>query len=121
EDAFSTQMPVGRHPLAIVKLTVPPPELDANVHPTKREVRLLRERQIFGVVQRAVRHTLLGALGMPQLGDARGQLASRPPELAYLPDQAGFGLQIPSAGAPYIPADAYVPERPLLGRLRILG
>jgi DNA mismatch repair protein MutL len=75
EEAYATQLMVGRHPLAILDITVPAGEMDANVHPTKREVRLLRERLAFGALQRAVRTTLADAVGIPQLGETRGQLA----------------------------------------------
>ncbi len=68
EDAYATQIPVGRHPMAIIDITVPTEELDANVHPTKREVQLTRERLAFGVIQHAVRSTLSHAIGIPSVG-----------------------------------------------------
>jgi DNA mismatch repair protein MutL len=46
-EAYGDLIPPSRHPEAILHLTVPPEELDVNVHPTKREVRLLRERQLY--------------------------------------------------------------------------
>jgi DNA mismatch repair protein MutL len=55
EDAYETLLMVGRYPVAILDLRVPPPELDVNVHPTKTEVRLLRERLIYGGLRDAVR------------------------------------------------------------------
>ena len=92
EEAYATQVPVGRHPVAIVDITVPPTEVDANVHPTKREVRLLRERLAFSVVQRAVRSTLVQAIGIPRFGETRGQLV----EPSLVSD--GDGVEVPVPG-----------------------
>src|SRR5207248_2276182 len=58
EDAYPTQIPVGRQPVAILDITGPPDEVDRNMHPTKREVRLLRDRLVFAAIQRVVRSTL---------------------------------------------------------------
>jgi DNA mismatch repair protein MutL len=58
EEAYQGMLPVGRRPIAVLDLRVPPDEVDVNVHPTKAEVRLRREREVFGVLQRAVRRSL---------------------------------------------------------------
>ncbi len=55
EEGFSTLLRVGRHPVAVLNLDVPPAEVDVNVHPSKIEVRLLRERLIYGGLRDAVR------------------------------------------------------------------
>lgn len=57
-EAYGSLVPVGRHPVAVVQVDVPPDEVDFNVHPSKLEVKLLRERAVFGAVQRAIRTTL---------------------------------------------------------------
>ncbi len=58
EEAYQTLLPSGRHPIAILDLQVPPTEVDVNVHPSKSEVKLLRERSIYGRLRDAVRLTL---------------------------------------------------------------
>lgn len=57
--AYHTLLPVGRFPLSILFIELPPEEVDVNVHPTKIEVRFRSEAAIFSAVQRAVRRTLL--------------------------------------------------------------
>ncbi len=46
-EAYGDLIPPSRHPEAILHLRLPPEEVDVNVHPTKREVRLLRERELY--------------------------------------------------------------------------
>ena len=59
EEACRGYLTQGRYPVAALLLHVPPAEVDINVHPTKREVRFLREGDAFSSIQRAVRATLL--------------------------------------------------------------
>ena len=63
DDAYRTLVPVGRHPIAVLDLRLPPADVDVNVHPRKTEVRLVRERAVFAAVQRAVHRTLGAAAG----------------------------------------------------------
>ena len=60
EQAYSTLLMVGRHPIGCLLVTVPPDQVDVNMHPMKSEVRFEQERFVFSMVQRATRNTLLG-------------------------------------------------------------
>ncbi len=65
EEAYQGMLPVGRRPIAALDLSIPPEDVDVNVHPTKAEVRLRREREVFGLLQRAVRRALSGGATVP--------------------------------------------------------
>ena len=65
EEAYQGMLPVGRHPIAVLDLRIPPDEVDVNVHPTKAEVRLRNERAVFAVLQRAVRRALSDSATVP--------------------------------------------------------
>jgi len=52
--AYREVIPAGRFPVVIAFLQVPPGEVDVNVHPAKTEVRLLLEREIFGLLKNAL-------------------------------------------------------------------
>ena len=56
--AYHTFLPIGRYPVAILLLELPPSEVDVNVHPTKREVRFRHGQAVFALVQAAVRKAL---------------------------------------------------------------
>lgn len=60
EQGYDTMLPHGRHPLAVVHLTVDPAAVDVNVHPAKAEVRFKDDSAVFRAVLRAVRDALLG-------------------------------------------------------------
>ncbi|MCC7371968.1 MAG: DNA mismatch repair endonuclease MutL [Chloroflexi bacterium] len=63
DEAYRTLVQVGRFPIAVLDIWVPPGDVDVNVHPRKSEVRLIHERAVFGAVQRAIRRTLSGQIG----------------------------------------------------------
>jgi DNA mismatch repair protein MutL len=72
--AFGDYLPRTRFPVGVVHLEIAPDHVDVNVHPTKREVRFARERELADVVRLLVREALVGA---PQVADLRE--AVRPP------------------------------------------
>ncbi|HEY7355002.1 MAG TPA: DNA mismatch repair endonuclease MutL, partial [Ktedonobacterales bacterium] len=67
ESGYRPVLPKGRHPLAAINIHVPPEAIDANIHPTKAEVRLLREAEICAALKLAAH-------------DALGQSTLQPPE-----------------------------------------
>jgi DNA mismatch repair protein MutL len=66
--AYHTLLMVGRYPLAILFLQLPPESVDVNVHPTKAEVRFKNADIVFRGVQRAVRRALLAHSPIPSVG-----------------------------------------------------
>jgi DNA mismatch repair protein MutL len=56
--AYRSVIPYKRFPVAVLLLTVPPNEVDVNVHPNKLEVRLSHPRLVFESVRRGVGHAL---------------------------------------------------------------
>ena len=67
EEAYHSLLLAGRHPIAVINLTVDPGHLDVNVHPAKTEVRFLHERLVYGVVQQAVRTAVLADARPPEV------------------------------------------------------
>ncbi len=50
ERAYKGVMMVGRFPSCVLRLTMPPETVDANVHPAKIEVRFINEKPVFDAV-----------------------------------------------------------------------
>ena len=58
-EAFRGLIEPGRYPACVLMLTVPPGDVDVNVHPTKVEVRFKDGGRIHGLVMSAIRERLL--------------------------------------------------------------
>ena len=67
EEAYHSLLLAGRHPVAVVNLTLDPWLLDVNVHPAKTEIKFLRERQVYASVQRATRAAILDSASAPEV------------------------------------------------------
>jgi DNA mismatch repair protein MutL len=65
--AYQNMLMVGRFPMSVLFLELPPESVDVNVHPAKAEVRFRERDQIFSGVQRAVRRALLAYSPIPQI------------------------------------------------------
>jgi DNA mismatch repair protein MutL len=110
EEAYQGMLPVGRRPIAVLDLRVPPDEVDVNVHPTKAEVRLRREREVFSVLQRAVRTALSARAPVPSASSAMwGAQPSTPSPPLFLRRRAD-GAQPVQAPLPHAAPIARVPE-----------
>ena len=104
--AFADYLPRGRYPLGVVELTLDPARVDVNVHPTKREVRIAREREVAEVVRTSVRSALL----------ATAHVADRPggPSRVPSPPAEGAPRRRDSEGANRVPAGAAVARQSTL-------
>jgi len=100
EEAYRTLLPAGRHPMAVLNVAVPPEEVDVNIHPTKREVRFRRGRELFTLAQRAVRNLLMAQRPVPVVV-AMGRSAG----LAAPLGQAQAWRQVPLVEVRYPSAD----------------
>jgi DNA mismatch repair protein MutL len=80
QEAYGSLIPTGRYPVVILNVEVPPGEVDFNVHPSKLEVKLLRDRAVYSAVTRAVKGALgAGDWGVSSWTDAP-VMATQPPQ-----------------------------------------
>jgi len=57
-DSYRAVVPAKRFPAVVLSLELPFDDVDVNVHPTKLEVRLRNEGQVFELVRRAIKEGL---------------------------------------------------------------
>lgn len=72
--AYHTMLMVGRYPIAVLFLELPPEMVDVNVHPAKSEVRFRDPNVVFRGVGRAVRKALMANMPIPGVDDIRRQI-----------------------------------------------
>lgn len=127
EEAYQGMLPVGRHPIAVLDLRLPPDEVDVNVHPTKAEVRLRREREVFGALQRAVRSALSAHAPVPSaspalwVGGGSTATVARPLVLRPQPVQTPLPSAVPEHLRAEASPDAPAPMLDRLPMLRAVG
>jgi DNA mismatch repair protein MutL len=69
EEAYHSLLLTGRHPIAVVNISVDPTQIDVNVHPAKTEIRFLKERRVFSAIMRAVRQAVMEEAEIPRWGN----------------------------------------------------
>ncbi len=69
EEAYHGLLMQGKHPVAILNISLPLEELDVNIHPAKTEVKFQNERMVFGAVQKAIRRTLTEQIPVPKMAE----------------------------------------------------
>lgn len=120
--AYHTLLPKGRYPIAVLMITMPPDEVDVNVHPTKAEVRFRSPDAVFSAVQRAVRHVVVEQSPAPAVRLGSDQRSGwQPPHKTPVKTsgidstQHNLGLELEAPGAfthqqPITSSDATQPQ-----------
>jgi DNA mismatch repair protein MutL len=87
--AYHTMMHSDRYPICVLMISMPPEDVDVNVHPAKAEVRFRSPDAVFSAVQRAVRHAVVAQAPVPSVSvrafndddqESDAQVASSYPE-----------------------------------------
>ncbi|HII98260.1 MAG TPA: DNA mismatch repair endonuclease MutL [Methanoregula sp.] len=68
---YGTLLPKDRFPVAFISIIIDTTLVDVNVHPTKKQIRLSREKEVYDAVRAAVRealfsHDLIPSAELPQ-------------------------------------------------------
>ncbi len=125
--AYEGLLKTGRHPLAVLLITMPADFVDVNVHPTKAEVRFRDSQQVFVAVQRAVREALIASSDTAPEADLWTGTGFTDQYIEYQrprpPWQVFDGDELfDDAGLEYTPAAAEQPDKPrTLPVLRVIG
>lgn len=88
ESAYGELLMTGRHPVVVLNVSIPPEEVDVNVHPTKLEVKFRNNSMVFSAIQRAVNNALI---------------KSPLPDISFGPDDArpaSLWERLPASGFP---------------------
>ncbi|MEE8473006.1 MAG: DNA mismatch repair endonuclease MutL [Dehalococcoidia bacterium] len=114
EDAYHGLLMVGKHPVVVIHVSVPPQDVDVNIHPSKAEVKFRQDQAVFSALQREVRRVLVEETPVPHMEPSIPRLEPDPARTAPMMDLAPLFAASPSPG----PAPQAAPELPVL---RVLG
>ncbi|MEG0627474.1 MAG: DNA mismatch repair endonuclease MutL [Enterococcus sp.] len=68
-NGYQSKLMVGRFPIAVLEITMDPLLVDVNVHPTKQEVRLSKEKELMDLISRAIAESLRQINLIPDVGE----------------------------------------------------
>jgi DNA mismatch repair protein MutL len=99
EDGYSGLVMKERHPVVVLNVQLPPASVDANVHPTKREVRFGDELAVYDFVKEGVREALSKARLIPEPAK---RIGTSPAGVRPLPPAqlTQMSLEVPKAAEP---------------------
>ena len=89
-DGYGSKLMVGRFPLAVINIQIDPYLADVNVHPTKQEVRISKERELMALISQAIATSLKEQDLIP---DALENLAKSTVKRATKPEQTSLPLK----------------------------
>lgn len=118
ESGYRGLLPKGKHPLLVLCIELPAAELDANVHPAKTEVKLMREADIAAAVTQTIRAVLERSPALPETIQLPG------PGLVYqrrLPSPRRRGLRLSETAHEYHAEKASSGAAEILATLRPLA
>lgn len=68
-NGYQSKLMVGRYPIAVLEITMDPLLVDVNVHPTKQEVRLSKEKELMELISRGIAESLRQINLIPDVGE----------------------------------------------------
>ena len=89
-DGYGSKLMVGRFPIVVIDIQIDPYLADVNVHPTKQEVRISKERELMTLISTAIKESLKEQDLIP---DALENLAKSATRKADKPIQTSLSLK----------------------------
>jgi DNA mismatch repair protein MutL len=78
EEAYSGLLMTGKHPVAVLDISISPEQVDVNIHPAKTEVKFRNESDVFRAVQKAVRSVITTQMPVPRIDDTQALYKASP-------------------------------------------
>lgn len=97
-DGYGSKLMVGRFPIVVIDIQIDPYLADVNVHPTKQEVRISKEKELMALISSAIADSLRQQDLIP---DALENLAKTTTRSVEKPVQTSFSLPTKSSSLYY--------------------
>jgi DNA mismatch repair protein MutL len=115
EEAYHGLLMTGKHPVAVINIEVPLSDVDANVHPTKTEVRFKDESSVYMSVQRAVRQALVDTAPVPKVEEIAASYRGQS-QIIVPPEQRRMDMKIVTEEKQEVPVVSSLPVLRVLGQ-----
>lgn len=66
-EGYHTLLTIGRYPICYINIQMDPILVDVNVHPTKLEVRLSKEEQLYDLIVEKIREAFKDKILIPKM------------------------------------------------------
>ena len=101
--AYRTLLPTGRYPVGVLHLEMDAQLLDVNVHPSKLEVRLSKEKECCRLVEETIRQALQKErlVATPKVADTAKKTLFKQEALQWNQTSSPAENQYPSGSAPF--------------------
>ncbi|KGR72326.1 DNA mismatch repair endonuclease MutL [Streptococcus phocae subsp. salmonis] len=99
-DGYGSKLMVGRFPIVVLDIQIDPYLADVNVHPTKQEVRISKEKELMSLISSAISDSLQEQSLIP---DALENLAKSSTRSSFKPEQTSLTLQSYQTYDPFSP------------------
>ncbi|SLM97463.1 DNA mismatch repair protein MutL [Brachybacterium faecium] len=87
QEGFHTLLPIGRYPIVVLQIEMDPLIVDVNVHPSKLEVRLSKEKELGQVIAQGIKDVFKKERLIPDGPESKQQT-----QVAPVNDQARFNF-----------------------------
>lgn len=105
-NAYHTFLPIERYPLVILQIEGDPYLTDVNVHPSKQQIRLSKEKELQQLVEDTIRKTIRSIMRAPEIAEKPKKVMAtseqldiwktQPTQSARAIDSVGLGHTEPS-------------------------
>jgi DNA mismatch repair protein MutL len=118
EDSYQGLLMTGKHPIVIVNISLPPQEIDVNVHPSKIEVKFRNGNIVYGALSRAIKE-VISKTAPPEI---RNSVVFSPPPPRLWEERSEVALTATTPPSPEKTAmPAPRPQLPQVPILRVVG
>jgi DNA mismatch repair protein MutL len=115
EEAYHGLLMTGKHPVAVINIEVPLDDVDANVHPTKTEVRFKEEGSVYLEVQRALRNALVNTAPVPRVEEIAATYRGQS-QMVVPPEQRRMDMKVVTEEEQRTPVVSSLPVLRVLGQ-----
>ena len=102
QDAYNAYMPSDRYPIVVLNINMDAQLLDVNVHPSKWEVRLSKEKQLESFIYATIKDALKKHLQVPEVNTVKEKVKVEMPTFDLYKEEVKVHQEIHDSFTPYL-------------------